>query len=244
MKKIILSFLNAIGKSRIETAPQPPTHLKEIVRSVIDQKITFLPENSINSLLHLMCEIEDHKIRGDVIEAGCALGGSGIALCAAKDKDRSLHLYDTFGMIPPPTDNDDSDVHERYEVIANGKAKGINGDRYYGYNEDNLPLVVESFNRFAMPVDECNVHFHKGLLQDTMVVPGPIALAHIDVDWYDPVYVSLERIVPKLEPGGAIVLDDYFAWSGCRKATDNFFRGRESEFSFDSDYGHMIVRRN
>ena len=33
----------------------------------------------------------------------------------------------------------------------------------------------------------------------------------------------LTRIAPRLVSGGRIVLDDYYAWSGCRAAVDEYF---------------------
>ena len=32
----------------------------------------------------------------------------------------------------------------------------------------------------------------------------------------------LERIGPRLPSGGVMVIDDYFHWSGCRTAVDEF----------------------
>ena len=36
----------------------------------------------------------------------------------------------------------------------------------------------------------------------------------------------LTRIAPLLVPGGRIVLDDYYKWSGCRTAVDEYFKDR------------------
>ena len=80
-------------------------------------------------------------------------------------------------------------------------------------------------------------------MQETLQVDGPIAFAHIDVDWYDPVMVCLERITPKLSRGGSIVLDDYEDWSGCRKAADTYFADKKDEFEFDVSSGAMKVTR-
>jgi asparagine synthase (glutamine-hydrolysing) len=49
-----------------------------------------------------------------------------------------------------------------------------------------------------------------------------VAFAHIDCDWYDSVKTSLERITPNLSSGGILVIDDYYAYSGCKKAVDEF----------------------
>jgi asparagine synthase (glutamine-hydrolysing) len=36
----------------------------------------------------------------------------------------------------------------------------------------------------------------------------------------------LERLAPLLVVGGRLVLDDYYAWSGCRTAVDEYFANR------------------
>lgn len=60
-----------------------------------------------------------------------------------------------------------------------------------------------------------NIRLIRGLFQDTLQVDEPVSLAHIDVDWYEPVYVSLERIEPWVQVEGTLVVDDYLDWFGC-----------------------------
>lgn len=67
-----------------------------------------------------------------------------------------------------------------------------------------------------------NVSFHKGLFEDTIKAEGPVALAHIDGDWYESVKVCLDRLAPNLAVGGVMVIDDSGSWSGCTKAIDEF----------------------
>ena len=80
--------------------------------------------------------------------------------------------------------------------------------------------------------------------QNTVVALGEIGLdAHIDVDWHDPVKVSLERIFPNLTEGGSIILDDYFAWGGCKKATDEFLTTIEGRYVTDDSQGAMKITK-
>ena len=59
-----------------------------------------------------------------------------------------------------------------------------------------------------------------------MHVSYPVALAHLDCDWYESLMTCLEQIEPHLIPGGRFVIDDYYNWSGCTRAVDEFFSGR------------------
>ena len=51
----------------------------------------------------------------------------------------------------------------------------------------------------------------------------------------------LERIAPRLVPGGRIVLDDYYKWSGCRTAVDEYFKDRDG-FRFERRAKLHVVR--
>ena len=137
-----------------------------------------------------------------------------------------MRVYDVFGMIPPPSDRDGADVHRRYATIKAGGSKGIAGDTYYGYRDDLLGEVTRSFARHGVPVDANAVELIQGLFQDTIEGDEPVALAHLDGDWYASTMTCLTRLAPRLSKGGRIVVDDYDTWSGCRTAVHEYFTGR------------------
>lgn len=83
----------------------------------------------------------------------------------------------------------------------------------------------------------------QGLLQERLSVDEPVAFAHIDVDWYEPVMACLQRIVPRLSVGGALILDDYNDWSGCRKAADEYFAQASPSLRMDNRHGSMKITR-
>jgi O-methyltransferase len=201
-----------------------------IIGEVRKRKLTYLPVAALNDLFAAATVAEREKRPGVFVEAGCALGGSAIVLTKAKDPRRPLFVHDVFGMIPPPTDQDGADVHERYKKIKSGHAAGIGGDRYYGYETELMTKVRETFATFGVPVGANAVTLVKGLFQDTLVGDEPVALAHIDGDWYQSVRTCLLRIGPRLHSHGVMVIDDYFHWSGCRKAVDEFLAEHPDEY--------------
>lgn len=216
---------------------------KLMIRLVQWKKLTYLEETALSDLMETVVRTND--LPGCMIEAGCALGGSGICMAREKKDGRSLFVYDVFGMIPEPGERDDADVRKRYDVIKDGKALGIRGDTYYGYREHLLEEVKNSFcELLGIPdVEEKGIRLIKGLFEDTLIVDGPVSLAHIDCDWYDSVMVCLERIVPRLVPGGVLVIDDYDHWSGCRKAVDDYFRDKTDGYVFEKKSRMHITRK-
>lgn len=214
-----------------------------VARAVRADALTYLSREALTDLHDRVREAEERGIEGSLIEAGCALGGSAIVMAAAKAPARPLVVYDVFGMIPPPSERDGPDVHTRYETIRSGGAEGIRGTTYYGYEEDLLARVRANFERQGYPLDEHHVTLVQGLFQDTVHPEGPVAVAHIDGDWYESVMTCLERIEPHLPVGGVLVIDDYEAWSGCRTAVDEYFADKRDRYVFEPHDRLHIVRQ-
>jgi asparagine synthase (glutamine-hydrolysing) len=154
-----------------------------------------------------------------------------------------MYVYDVFGMIPPPSENDTPEVHDRYQVIVTGRSKGINGDKYYDYRNNLYEVVCRNLSVFGIDVARQSISLVKGLIQDTMILDEPIAFAHIDVDWYEPVMISLQRIWPLLVSGGSIVLDDYYDWGGCKKAVDEFLALVPDLYILDDDLSSLKITK-
>lgn len=196
---------------------------KAAVLQVKAEQLTYLTSRDLLNLYQVAKEVEEAQVAGLFIEAGCALGGSAIALGKAKKAERTFRLYDAFGMIPPPSDKDDADVHARYEEIKSGKSKGIGGDTYYGYTENLQDVVADNLTKHGLAPQNNNIKLIKGYFEDTLYITEPVALAHIDCDWYASVMSCLLQIEPHLSPGGKLLFDDYYDWSGCRNAVDEYF---------------------
>jgi O-methyltransferase len=66
---------------------------------------------------------------------------------------------------------------------------------------------------------------------------GPIALLRIDGDFYESTRVCFETLYDTVIPGGAVVIDDYGTFEGCRRATDEFLSNRRSVELVPIDFG-------
>jgi hypothetical protein len=194
----------------------------ELIARILAAKLTYLSQSKLACIAATCRAIDQQCVPGTFIEAGCALGGSAILISAVKSAERQLEVYDVFGMIPPPGDQDTDDVHARYREIVEGRSAGIEGDTYYGYQTDLERIVVQNFTRFGINPEASRVKLIKGLVQDTMTGGERVAFAHLDLDWYEPVWFCLQQIYPRMSVGGSIILDDYHDWGGCRRAADEF----------------------
>jgi O-methyltransferase len=218
------------------------TALSPTAKAVLDAGLTYLSPTKLLNIEWAMRIVKQEGIGGSFLETGVALGGSGILMASQLDAGRSYHGYDVFGMIPAPSELDPPEVHERYRLIASGEAEGIAGGQYYGYEQDLYERVCASFAKFSVPVDGRRVCLHQGLFEETLQPEGPVAVAHIDCDWYEPVLLSLERIYPHLPAGALVISDDYYSYGGARTAVDEFCASHELR-AVDRDRHHMILRR-
>jgi len=150
-----------------------------------------------------------NRLAGDLVECGCARGGSAALMALSLrqlGEHRKLWLFDTFEGLPAPTAEDPD-----YEIA----------ELFTGSCLGQLEDVRELFRDQGVAD---GVEFVKGLFQDT-IPHSPverIALLHIDGDWYESVKVCLDALYDKVVPGGIIQFDDYGYWKGARKAVDEF----------------------
>lgn len=214
----------------------------DLVRRVRHERLTYLRPESLADLADAMMAVERQGLPGHVIEAGTALGGSAIVLAKAKNPGRPMKVYDAFAMIPAPSDHDARDVHRRYAEIVGGQATGIGGDVYYGYREDLLADVIANFRHLGVEPEANNVEFIKGYYEQTLRLDFPVALAHIDCDWYESVMTCLREIEPRVTIGGRLIIDDYYQWSGCTRAVDEYFADRQGYTFVHKSRLHIVKR--
>lgn len=197
-------------------------YARVLIRRIRKDKLSYVGISKLNRVVQALEEVRTKAVPGAYIEAGVALGGSAILIAKLRQQNRPLHLYDVFGLIPPPGPEDGEDAHERYEVIRQGKSQGIGGELYYGYRDDLIDRVRDGFAAYDIEPDRDQVAFHPGTFEESLYPFEPIAFAHIDCDWFQSVNICIERIHPVLSQGGIMVFDDYKSYSGCRKAVDQF----------------------
>jgi predicted O-methyltransferase YrrM len=163
----------------------------------------------LRGLYRALRYVGSQDIAGDVVECGCARGGSAALMALTLRQlgsQRKVWLFDTFEGLPAPSSHDPD-----FELA----------DLFTGTCVGGIDEVRDLFHRLNIADD---VTFVKGLFQETLPATPiqQIAVLHIDGDWYESVKACLESLYDKVVPGGVIQLDDYGYWQGARKAVDEF----------------------
>jgi hypothetical protein len=216
-----------------ESRPQSPDDLDDAYQLVQDH--TMVAKEGLSCLYNQVVFCERNHLRGDFVECGVWKGGSvGIMALANLKHGRSrrqIHLFDAFDDICEPDAAVDGEraVREVREWSKDAETQGrlvpVKGiyDRFGGHGtlEGNRFLLE---NTIGYPGEW--LHFYKGWFQETLPLHSPkitdIALLRIDADWYASTKVCLDHLYNKVVPGGFVIIDDYGAYEGCRKAVDEF----------------------
>jgi O-methyltransferase len=181
---------------------------------------TQTPPERIVTLADAVEYIVRREIPGDFVECGVWLGGSvmAIARTLARNgvRDRRIWLYDTFGAMPQP-DEDDREVNRDFAGrLPPRRSSDVPHGAY-------LPTVRKNVESTGYPPEL--VSYVCGLVEKTIPATSPqkIALLRLDTDWYSSTAHELQHLYPLLAPGGVLIIDDYGHYQGARKATDEYF---------------------
>ena len=160
-------------------------------------------------------------IEGAVVECGVWKGGSSMAAALMLRElgaaDRELCLFDTFEGMSAPTEHD---RRAGGPAAADLLAATTKDAKVWAYS----PLDEVRANLASTGYPAERVRFVRGKVEDTIPEHAPerIAILRLDTDWYESTRHELEHLFPRLAVGGVLIIDDYGAWEGARRAVDEF----------------------
>lgn len=188
---------------------------------------TMIGVERLRTLISCAYEIADREIEGCVVETGTWRGGSLALMDWAlrrRGQKRNLIAFDSFEGLPPPGENDPDSAMKAYAPgwCAGTREDVIRAQRVLGSD------AASGYRGVEPPEEGARLRLVKGWLEDTLPTAElePIALLHVDVDWYDSVYCALEHLWDHVVPGGIVIFDDYTRWEGCDRAVADFFSKR------------------
>lgn len=172
---------------------------------------TLVSRAKLNTLCTLVRRLDADGVPGAIVECGVFKGGAAALMAHEAGGRRDVVLFDSFEGLPPPGVRDGAQAAEHFR------------EGWCASTEDDVRGV---FRRLGVLTPR--VRLVKGWFDQTFPVTEvpPIALLHVDADWYDSVRLCLETHFDRIVPGGYLVLDDYARWEGCTRAADEFLAAR------------------
>jgi O-methyltransferase len=163
------------------------------------------------------------KVPGAFVECGVWKGGSSMAAAITyrhlQRCDIDMFLFDTFeGMSHPSREDVHTSSGRTAEQLLANSGRDSEVWAYAPIEE-----VKNNLRQTGYPPER--VHFVQGKVEDTIPdrAPDQISILRLDTDWYESTRHELIHLFPKLSPGGILIIDDYGAWTGARKAVDEYF---------------------
>ena len=163
-----------------------------------------------------------HRIAGAFVECGVWRGGSSLAaalmFAELGDATREFYLFDTFEGMSAPTEFD-----RRARDAAPAASLLATSDRDEKiWCVSSLEEVRANLAGAGCPMGRTRLV--EGRVEDTIpgAAPAEIAILRLDTDWYESTRHELEHLYPRLAVGGVLLIADYGAWEGARRAVDEF----------------------
>ncbi len=138
-------------------------------------------------------------------------------------KDTDLFLFDTFEGMSQPGDDDIQSMTG--ELATELLAENDRSSEIWAY----APIADVRRNLQSMGYPANHLHFVKGKVEDTIPdnAPDHISILRLDTDWYESTRHEMIHLFPRLARNGILIIDDYGAWAGARKAVDEYFTARD-----------------
>jgi hypothetical protein len=198
--------------------------------------VSQLPVEGFLHLELMIRSLAERPVHGAVVECGVWRGGAAAFMAEEIhyhfDEEPNMYFFDSFEGMPRMTRKDGDrasqmlygkDASELSKEETDGALQGT------GQNDADEARVRRLLAGVDAPQER--LHLVKGWFQNTLPTwtdrIGPIALLHIDGDFYESTKVCLEQLYPQVVPDGVVIFDDYGVFAGCRQAVDEYFEQRD-----------------
>jgi hypothetical protein len=177
---------------------------------------------------------ETAGVDGAIVECGVGRGGSLVPLARANQihsPDRQVFGFDSFEGFPA---GGADDIGPRMD------ADGTYVDQAMWCSNTSTDAV-----RAALGDAPCELV--AGFFSDTLPgsMPERISILHVDCDLYESTRDVLAIGLPRVQPGGMVILDEYREqemWPGATKAIDEAFAATPHEPAWDDLLHRYVVR--
>lgn len=188
-------------------------HLGEVIND--SARLTLIERSFFDEVKNIATRIIEQQVEGDVVIAGVFKGGAALYLKALFEEAgmfKKWWLFDSFIGFNTGTLKHEQDLRA-LEIISNEAIV------------ETQPDAATVYQLFKAHNLDNNLEIVEGYFEDTFPVTGinQISLLHIDVDFYEPTYLCLEKFYPLLQEKGWVIADDYYLdVFECRNAVDTY----------------------
>lgn len=184
-----------------------------------------------NQLTTILSELEKlpPKLDGAVVEFGCYIGTTSLFIRRLLDvlgDNRQFHVYDSFEGLPPKTSQDESRAGDQFQAGELAVSK---------------KQFIQQFQKAGLQLPTIHKNWFSNL--NSADIPQHIAFAFLDGDFYESIRDSLRLVLPRMQKGGVIIIDDYAreALPGAAKAAQDVLSPDQQQ-QLQVIYNQAIIR--
>lgn len=167
---------------------------------------------------------------GDLAEVGVAAGAQVIMAAAglldAGKINRKVWCFDSFQGISMASAKDD--VQPGIGLASSTEMDPLVLAKSSGVTVHSLECVKDHIKAARLPLEM--FVFVPGWLEHTLktapTIPNGLAWLRLDVDMYWPTAIAIDKLLPLVNPGGTVIIDDYVL-KGCRQAVEERIKDRQ-----------------
>ena len=207
-------------------------HLKEFRTYCKFRRFTMIPCASY--MRNLRIARKAFSIEGAIVECGTWKGGMIAGIAEIYGNRRDYYLFDSFEGLPEADPIDGIAALEWQSTPTNPF-----------YHDNCRASEHEAAEAMALAGVEIP-HIVKGWFEKTLPnveIQGGIALLRLDGDWYESTMQILNNLFFKVNSGGLLIIDDYYAWDGCSRAVHDFLSQNKRTERIETAGGVCFIRK-
>ena len=223
--------------------------LESVTAQVIEdvRRYTMSGAESLKMTIGLAVEAIETGRNGDFAECGTWKGGASFAMLLVQRLlygkiVKPVWMFDSFQGLPA--------ADERDGPLALKYQREIDGPGYFDNCREAFENVMTFVQKFGFRTDEAIIV--PGWFTDSLpphkeaLSRRSLAVLRVDCDFYEPVSYVLNELAPLVTEQGTIILDDYYAWDGCARATHDFLSRNDLSWrirSVEKFHGAWMIKQ-
>jgi len=214
----------------------PESHTEVLADYAYSTARTYRGIMQVINLETVLRYVEAIGIEGAIVETGTYTGGASAYMLLALQRlrcsktPRDYWGFDSFEGMPAPSqqDGDPGSIWVTGKRISEVKPNELGALVGHDINKADYNHCLNYLKETGYP--EKHINLVKGWFQNTLRPTkksiGPIAVLRLDGDFYDSTKVVFDELYDQVVHNGAIIIDDYGAFQGCKLAVEEFLATR------------------
>tara|TARA_B110000259_G_scaffold174681_1_gene209240 strand:- start:563 stop:1135 length:573 start_codon:yes stop_codon:yes gene_type:complete len=184
------------------------------------------------------------NIEGSIVECG-VWQGINLVLFQKLIEEYSLdsckiYGFDTFEGTPNPTKED---ITKYNELMKDEYERLKKKDNTSGWNNASMDVVKNNYHNNT--INNNNLILIKGKVENTLIdndnIPKKISILRLDTSLYEGTKIEFEKLFPKVQKGGSVIIEGYGQYKGVKKATDEYLFSSNYKIRYNYLLGRAVI---